>query len=515
MNHALVLVSAAVLAIAAVGVHVTANGVRYQRIKDISTRTRRIRQVQAHSHSHSQSHEHEHEHEHEQSQSQSVERVSPATSLTRKEGAADFYKYPSHTNKWRDSTGCQYGAYEWGGPNVLGVKGTTAYAWGVCSIAHNAPVGPDKVATGHTFYHSSAASANTSSPHQVVAPLRWVATAMPTRPLWITVDIEQSVGIAAKEAEEIRHEITTQPQQRQYPHALAPVEVWVYSIRIVAGQTLNLLPLPPCKCAGRTLLNAYIEREWAERHRGDKTWKTTHNQPAKVLFRKPLLGVNMEMDTDEGTALKLLCALFATQPGTAYDGWRSPWDQDELMICPHAITKLQIPGMSFTVPNAGVVTGPYAHTNGLIRTCPAAVWRDRFAVVPTTEGTPKRTANAILVRGRKEEYANWYAKQTTPQMRKESALVLGNAQAGAAQLPGAAIMTGRIEKTDMVSPFPTRLDPALATHCIKAENSDAFRYAFYYRALAPRAAPGTANTAGAPFTLSDLTDVNIGCAPLV
>jgi len=59
------------------------------------------------------------------------------------------------------------------------------------------------------------------------------------------------------------------------------------------------------------------------------------------LFNDPLMSVTAAPGSNARADIVLLCAAWAASK-LSYDGWRSPWDQDEIMVCPHAIVKLQI-----------------------------------------------------------------------------------------------------------------------------------------------------------------------------
>jgi len=77
----------------------------------------------------------------------------------------------------------------------------------------------------------------------------------------------------------------------------------------------------------------------------------------------------MSLGASPGTAARrdiiALCTAWATEHD-AYDGWRSPWDQDEIMVCPHAIKDLQIAAK----PNAPNDLNTLHH--GSYWTCPSA-----------------------------------------------------------------------------------------------------------------------------------------------
>jgi len=95
--------------------------------------------------------------------------------------------------------------------------------------------------------------------------------------------------------------------------------VFVYSITVKTQ--LNLFPLPACASTGWMLLT-----------------DECHRLHMNSCFKRPLMSMGA---TDIGDDVDALCANW--QAEGVYDGWRSPWDQDEIMVCPHAVTKLNIP----------------------------------------------------------------------------------------------------------------------------------------------------------------------------
>jgi len=123
-------------------------------------------------------------------------------------------------------------------------------------------------------------------------------------PIWFSPDPVQALGAGRKKAAR--------------EHA-ADAYLWHGEV----NTAINLLPLSPCGLYGITLLNHYAVNDPF----------TTDGQHAN----NGLMGVtNMFIN---GKILDL-CEIWYNAGHPTYDGWRSPWDQDELMLCPHAKHKV-------------------------------------------------------------------------------------------------------------------------------------------------------------------------------
>lgn len=335
--------------------------------------------------------------------------VTPAGSAELK-GTANYYLYPSSNNHWTDSTGLRYDKLRWGEFGAFDQFNLQNYANG------NGPV----------FYHSSK------------SPLAWNAHTEPTLPMWMTVDLEQSVGLGAKTAVAAHGNNAA---------------VYVHPIRIRDHKVLRLFPLPPCVDGGQRLLNQFLRVVLPMVH--------------VPQFPNGLMGYNM--DTAEGKELmRSVCQAFRSAKPTPYDGWRSPWDQDEMMLCPHALKKMVIPGMSLTTLKRGAVQ----YSQHGLRRCPKATL-DQYRVVPTPQ------QNTVSVRGRPESLANVMRAYQGQQWAQGQGAVQANNDNGGQHLP----VMGMISQDGTQTPMPPTLPPNFCP------NGQTLRFAFYYRKTDQSMAP--------------------------
>lgn len=180
--------------------------------------------------------------------------------------------------------------------------------------------------------------------HSTIAPLVWDNTP-PFHPLWLSPDVAQSLSgglfkFGEVEATLIEHNKQNPPSQ----HKLLPSDIVLYEIEV--NTPLHLFPLPPCASTAAALLINECRRLTdgkfdCFRYRAFPQWAAERN--AKVYH------VLMSLGTPDIADIRALCQVWATEG--LYDGWRAPWDQDEVMVCPHAIPKLTIPGRPVQHPS--------------------------------------------------------------------------------------------------------------------------------------------------------------------
>jgi len=142
-----------------------------------------------------------------------------------------------------------------------------------------------KVAADTVLYHGTPASKP--------------GNGMESKPIWISPDAVQSIAAGRKHRE---------------TGARDCFFLWHVKVK----SELTLYPLPPCGPAALTALNTFIA------------------ESPIVKATTGLFGV-----TATGSIEGKIVAICDEWDGT-YDGWRSPWDQDEIMICPGSKNKLQV-----------------------------------------------------------------------------------------------------------------------------------------------------------------------------